>query len=57
MPVWLYTCQNATLLEITCHSSFFYPTLTLKIDSYILISQPKHMLWVLKITVSMRWFF
>ena len=22
-----------------------------------LISQPKHMLWVLKITVSMRWFF
>ena len=20
--VWVYTCQNATLLEITCHGSF-----------------------------------
>ena len=33
----------------------------LKIDSrryqHILIAQPKHVLWVLKRTVSMRWFF
>ena len=25
--------------------------------NYFLISQPKHMLWVLKRTISMRWFF
>ena len=23
-PVWVYTCQNATLLEITCHGSNYY---------------------------------
>ena len=23
--VWVYACQNATLLEITCHGSFCYP--------------------------------
>ena len=22
--VWVYTCQNATLLEITCHGSYLY---------------------------------
>ena len=22
--VWVYTCQNATLLEITCHRSYIY---------------------------------
>ena len=22
--VWVYTCQNATLLEITCHGSFLF---------------------------------
>ena len=26
-------------------------------ENYFLISQPKHMLWVLQRTVSMRWFF
>ena len=27
--VWVYTCQNATLLEITCHSSYHYNSVLL----------------------------
>ena len=28
MLVWVYTCQNATLLEITCHGSFKHRVVT-----------------------------
>ena len=42
--VWVYTCQNGTLLEISCHSS------------YVIITEIScemvHMMWVLISSVS-----
>ena len=33
MLVWVYTCQNATLLEITCHGSSYILTLSYDVAS------------------------
>ena len=48
----LYTCTSSvkTSLQIRVHQN-----IKSKISFHI--SQPKHMLWVPKRTVSMRWFF
>ena len=33
--VWVYTCQNATLLKITCHGSFLIQEVTKRRDCWI----------------------
>ena len=43
--------------EIQGYVSSFIQTRVCIWELFFLISQPKHMLWVLKRTVSMRWFF
>ena len=34
--VWVYTCQNATLLEITCHGSYYLTEQSLGVHSTLL---------------------
>ena len=40
-----------------CYSYYRTPDKSVKLKIIFLISQPKHMLWVLKRTISMRRFF
>ena len=63
LPNWLHFISNLTYFEIfrTQIIAFVLVIMELFIrvrnKKYFLFSQPKHMLWVLKRTVSMRRFF
>ena len=56
LDVWIYQHQMCLLTRYYWHHSL-PPHRRFKIVHFFLISQPKHMLWVLKRTVSMRRFF
>ena len=35
MLVYVYTCKNATLLEITCHGSFYFTPYLMKLQNLL----------------------
>ena len=56
--IWTYTfCLYSIRVSIVCLQQAFSEECVGPTKRYFLISQPKHMLWVLKRTVSMRRFF